>query len=137
MRTVCVRKVAELAMWKSVKYVVFGFAALSCIAGSAADIKEMPRFDVDGFCKQEASLYGTVNQSVLRSCYDREQSDYNELKPAWGKLRLDIRDACLTIAYSKNATGGFGSYETLGDCLEMKLKDAAEKEKNSKNKFKY
>jgi len=101
-------------------------AVLSCPAVA----QEMPRFDVEAYCKKIASFGGSYSAVTDESCFEMEQSSYNNLKGSWSQLPDRMRDYCVKIA----KFGGEGSYVTLESCIEMEEESAG---KNSARTFEY
>src|SRR6266702_4126568 len=44
---------------------------------------ELPNYDVKSLCLHQASLWGSVDQTVLKDCYRQQQTAYDSLKRIW------------------------------------------------------
>lgn len=108
---------------------IVGALALAAVS-MPASAQEMPRFDVEAYCKKIANFSGSYSAVTDESCFDMEQSSYDNLKRSWSELPSKMREYCTKIA----KFGGGGSYMTLESCIEMESDSAG---KNSGRLFKY
>ncbi len=64
----------------SIKWLVLAMSAGNAWA-------QMPRYDVEAWCRTVAASGGAgVSQILLDGCHRQEQSPYDELKPTWDGL---------------------------------------------------
>jgi hypothetical protein len=95
---------------------------------SIALSQEIPRYDVNSYCKKVANSVGEYSATIEQGCFDSEQNSYNETKIIWGGLPKSMKAYCDKIA----RYDGSGSYDILKGCIEM------ESSASSKSKdFKY
>lgn len=82
---------------------------------SNAHAQTLPRYDVDGYCKEIASATGEYSASTDQLCFEAEQDSYNNVKSVWAGLPEAARRYCDDIA----TFTGKGSYKTLAYCLKQ------------------
>lgn len=99
-------------------------AVLALLIAPAA-FAEMPDYNVKAHCKQVASFGGPQSEVLLQSCYQMEQSAYDELKPSWDELPAPLRAHCTRVA----AFGGPGSFALLQSCVQMESQSATDNDK--------
>lgn len=104
------------------------FAMPSGVVGALAQEVELPRFDVEVYCKQVSEFSGGSEQ-IYGFCFDEEQKAYNELKPTWGALPAKIRKHCSDVARFAG-----DSYQLLGFCVDEEQKSA---DSNANKSFKF
>jgi hypothetical protein len=97
-----------------------------------------PRLDVEGLCDRQARLWDRDNPSaqILLSCQRQQQGAYDILKSRWGAYPVPIKEKCLAISLTKNASGGSGDYDILLNCIVRELKAASDAAQAAKFKFK-
>lgn len=105
--------------------VVAFYAALSVasLISNAASAQEIPEFNVERQCKQQASLVGNSN-FMLKACYDQEQTSYDAVKSEWVGLDPKIKRTC--IAQTKSF---LPSYFMLNACIQQEVESRAAVEK--------
>jgi hypothetical protein len=81
---------------------------------------DVPRFDVERHCKEVASFGGTYSAALDKSCFDMEQSAYDNLKARWSEVSSSMAAHCSEVA----AFGGPGSYSLLESCIRMESEAA-------------
>lgn len=102
--------------------IMIGLGALLLTA--AAQAQEMPRYDVEGYCKAVAGIGGSFSNTMYNSCIDMEQQAYSGIKPSWGAVPVETQGYCDDVA----SVGGPGSYTMLESCVQMET-SAAEQTK--------
>lgn len=98
---------------------------LTTMLWSPASATELPRYDVEGHCKQVAAMGGAASAMLENSCMDMEQTAYNNLKKSWDGISAQARSHCDQVA----SFGGGGSYNLLESCIEMETKAAEQPRK--------
>jgi hypothetical protein len=92
------------------------FASLftvSCISATPSLSEDIPRYDVESYCKQVSDVSGG-SAMINNSCIDMEQEAYNNLKSNWDAVAEKTQSYCDQVA---GVTGG--SYNILQSCIDM------------------
>jgi hypothetical protein len=107
-------------------------------ASSGTQSTAIPAFDVEGLCRHQASLSDPSHSdpSVRLNCLRQQQSDYDFLKTRWPGYMPAICGKCAAIAKSQNASGGFGDYDVLVECITVETQKADDTAAASKFRFK-
>lgn len=97
-----------------------------------------PRFDVEGLCYRQSTLWDKdkPNAGVRLNCLRQQQGAYDALKETWAAYSAAIRQVCLEIARSENASGGRGDYDLLLSCITREDKKARDGAAVAKFRFK-
>jgi hypothetical protein len=74
-----------------------------------------PDFDPESMCREEVISNG-ADLDAYNGCIDMEQDSYDQWKSKWQGLDPVIQEYCIDFA-----TFHGGSYERLGECLEIVL----------------
>lgn len=91
--------------------------------------QDLPRFDVEKYCDEIASLGGSSSEMMKGACFDQEQTAYDKSKSRWTELPSSIRSYCLDISRF-----GGASYMMLDACIDQEIKA---KQGNDGRAFKY
>ncbi len=93
---------------------IAGMVLLSLPLVARAD--DLPRYDMDAFCRGVASVAETTSDDVLAKCLDREHEAYDVAKSKWPSLPASAQSFC----ERSTLAAGDGSYEKLRSCIEQK-----------------
>lgn len=93
-----------------------GFWIAGFLAVSSAYAQQMPRYDVNGYCRQVSDV-GGGSDVIYNGCIDMEQQAYNKRKAEWSSLPQKTRSYCDEVA----RVGGGGSYSILDGCIDMEV----------------
>lgn len=89
----------------------------------------LPRFDVEKYCTELASMGGSLSETMKRECFKMEQESYDGLKPKWQNTPPHTKNYCVELASFMGA-----SYTMLSECLKM---ETSSRHDNSSTQFKY
>ncbi len=98
---------------------------LACFFSLSANA-EIPRYDVEGYCKSVKEVSGGSDM-IYNGCIDMEQEAYNSLKPNWERYTEKTKKYCNDVG---KVSGG--SYTILEGCIDMELEES-----NNKSKFEF
>lgn len=108
-----------------------GFILLATsVSVTSALAAEIPRYDVESWCKTVAASAGGSSALIYNGCFDQEQDAYSALKQSWGATPDKTRRWCNQVAMS----GGSGSYMILKGCMDQETEALQEQ---SGKKFEY
>jgi hypothetical protein len=115
-----------------------GLLLAVALAGSAAGVTaaalaaELPRIDVEAYCRWAESLaYGRLDPHGFNTCIRAEQEAYDQLKnKTWAEASEEVQKAC--IEHERIVPNP--SYRTLAPCLREEHEVRA---KNPNGKFRY
>lgn len=81
----------------------------------------VPKYDVEGWCRQVASVGGSFSNMMFNGCIEQEQSSYDSLRTLWARVPPQTQEWCDQVA----RVGGNGSYMMLSGCIEQETNAAS------------
>jgi len=100
---------------------VLSIGAAFLLGVTTANAGAIPRYDVEGYCKNVAQVSGGSNM-IFNSCMDMEQVAYDGLKTSWSDIPNKTTRYCDEVARSIG-----GSYEILLGCIDQEMQAAGTK----------
>ena len=107
---------------KIVQLIAAAAISVATLSAGRAEAADMPRYNVKAHCNEIANVGGSYSAMIMKSCFQQEQSAYDQLKPHWADLPAPMRTHCDEIA----TVGSPGSYVILQSCIKMELDSANE-----------
>jgi hypothetical protein len=101
---------------------VIAALVLSHPAWALEPANELPFYDVDKHCKEEADIYGK-DPTMLEVCLEEEQKSYNKLRKGWASLDKTVKSHCQKDQLGPAVSS---SYYKLRICIEHELKEDEE-----------
>jgi hypothetical protein len=95
---------------------------LSHAAAAQEAASDLPVYDVDKYCKNEADTYGK-DPTMIEVCLDEEQKAYDKLKNIWSSLNKTVKTYCEQDLHLPET---LSSYYRLMVCIGHELKEDEE-----------
>jgi hypothetical protein len=107
---------------EGMKYLSAAVIAATTLSHATAAVErasDLPFFDVDKYCKQEADILDK-DPTMIQVCLEEEQKSYDKLKQRWPGLDRTVKNNC------QGGPTVSSSYYKLRVCIEHELKEDKE-----------